>query len=194
MSDRAAFRDAEILVGVCGGIAAYKVADLVSKLVNRMPEDGIPLSQEHYDNYFLLLVVAGNETTRQAISHSMKALMDNPDQMQWLLENPDKYQTAIEELIRWASPVYHFRRTATKDVEIHGKQVKAGDKLFQLDLTTLSSRLAVAKQGLVTAEAEYRQSAQQAVFDPKSKAQLAARAATNSKNSRALLCRLPPCT
>ena len=103
--------------------------DLVSKLVNRMPEDGIPLSQEHYDNYFLLLVVAGNETTRQAISHSMKALMDNPDQMQWLLDNPDKYQVAIEELIRWASPVYHFRRTATKDVEIHGKQVKAGDKV-----------------------------------------------------------------
>jgi cytochrome P450 len=103
--------------------------DLVSKLVNRMPEDGIPLSQEHYDNYFLLLVVAGNETTRQAISHSMKALMDNPDQMQWLLDNPDKYQVAIEELIRWASPVYHFRRTATRDVEIHGKQVKAGDKV-----------------------------------------------------------------
>jgi cytochrome P450 len=103
--------------------------DLVSKLVNRMPDDGVPLSQEHYDNYFLLLVVAGNETTRQAISHSMKALMDNPDQMQWLLDNPDKYQVAVEELVRWASPVYHFRRTATKDVEIHGKQVKAGDKV-----------------------------------------------------------------
>ena len=103
--------------------------DLVSKLVNRIPDDGIPLSPEHYDNYFLLLVVAGNETTRQAISHSMKALIDNPDQMQWLLENPDKYQTAIEELIRWASPVYHFRRTATRDVELHGKQIKAGDKV-----------------------------------------------------------------
>ena len=103
--------------------------DLVSKLMNRVPDDGVPLSQEHFDNYFLLLVVAGNETTRQAISHSMKALMDNPDQMQWLLDNPDKYQVAIEELIRWASPVYHFRRTATKDVEIHGKQVKAGDKV-----------------------------------------------------------------
>ena len=103
--------------------------DLVSKLVNRIPDDGIPLSPEHYDNYFLLLVVAGNETTRQAISHSMKALIDNPDQMQWLLDNPDKYQTAIEELIRWASPVYHFRRTATRDVEMHGKQIKAGDKV-----------------------------------------------------------------
>ena len=103
--------------------------DLVSKLVNRIPDDGVPLSPEHYDNYFLLLVVAGNETTRQAISHSMKALIDNPDQMQWLLDNPDKYQTAIEELIRWASPVYHFRRTATRDTELGGKQIKAGDKV-----------------------------------------------------------------
>jgi cytochrome P450 len=103
--------------------------DLVSKLVNRIPEDGIPLSPEHFDNYFLLLVVAGNETTRQAISHSMKALIDNPDQMQWLLDNPDKYPQAIEELLRWASPVYHFRRTATKDVELHGTTIKEGDKV-----------------------------------------------------------------
>jgi cytochrome P450 len=103
--------------------------DLVSKLVNRIPDDGVPLSPEHFDNYFLLLVVAGNETTRQAISHSMKALIDNPDQMQWLLDNPDKYQTAIEELIRWASPVYHFRRTATRDTELGGKKIKAGDKV-----------------------------------------------------------------
>lgn len=103
--------------------------DLVSKLVNRIPEDGVPLSPEHYDNYFLLLVVAGNETTRQAISHSMKALIDFPDQRQWLLDNPDKMTQAIEELIRFASPVYHFRRTATRDIEMHGKQIKAGDKV-----------------------------------------------------------------
>jgi len=103
--------------------------DLVSKLVNRIPEDGVPLSPEHYDNYFLLLVVAGNETTRQAISHSMKALIDNPDQLQWMRDNPAKMQQAVEELIRWASPVYHFRRTATRDVELHGRQIKAGDKV-----------------------------------------------------------------
>ena len=103
--------------------------DLVSKLVNRIPEDGIPLSPEHFDNYFLLLVVAGNETTRQAISHSMKALIDHPEQMQWLAENPDKTQVAVEELLRWASPVYHFRRTATRDVEMHGKTIKKGDKV-----------------------------------------------------------------
>ena len=56
--------------------------DLVSKLVNRLPEDGIPLTPEHFDNDFLLLVVAGNETTRQAISRSMKALIDHPEQIQ----------------------------------------------------------------------------------------------------------------
>ncbi len=103
--------------------------DLVSKLVNRIPEDGIPLSQSDYDNFFLLLVVAGNETTRQAITLSMKALMDFPDQMQYFLDHPEKAQIGIEEMIRYASPVYHFRRTATKDVEMHGKQIKSGDKV-----------------------------------------------------------------
>lgn len=103
--------------------------DLVSKLVNRLPEDGIPLSDTDFDNYFLLLVVAGNETTRQAMTLSMKALMDNPDQMQYFLDNMDKSQSMVEELIRYASPVYHFRRTATRDVELHGKTVKAGDKI-----------------------------------------------------------------
>jgi cytochrome P450 len=103
--------------------------DLVSKLVNRLPEDGVPLTPEQFDNYFLLLIVAGNETTRQAISHSMKALIDNPDQFQWLRDNPDKTQVAVEEFLRYASPVYHFRRTATRDVELHGKQIKAGDKV-----------------------------------------------------------------
>lgn len=103
--------------------------DLVSKLVNRIPEDGIPLSDTDFDNYFLLLVVAGNETTRQAMTLSMKNLMERPDQMQYFMENPDKSQIMVEELIRKASPVYHFRRTATKDVEMHGKTIKEGDKV-----------------------------------------------------------------
>ena len=103
--------------------------DLVSKLVNRIPEDGIPLTDTDFDNYFLLLVVAGNETTRQAMTLSMKALMDNRDQMQYFVDNMDKAQIMVEELIRYASPVYHFRRTATADVEMHGKTIKAGDKV-----------------------------------------------------------------
>jgi cytochrome P450/ferredoxin-NADP reductase len=103
--------------------------DLVSRLVNRIPEDGVPLTPTDFDNYFLLLVVAGNETTRQAISHAMKALMDNPDQLAFLRDNPDKSQIAVEELLRCASPVYHFRRTATRDVEMGGQQIRAGDKV-----------------------------------------------------------------
>ena len=103
--------------------------DLVSKLVNRLPEDGIPLTDSDYDNYFLLLVVAGNETTRQCITLTMKNLMDNPDQMQYFLDHPDKSQVAVEEFLRYASPVYHFRRTATKDVEMYGQTIKEGDKV-----------------------------------------------------------------
>lgn len=103
--------------------------DLVSKLVNRVPEDGEPLSATDFDNYFLLLVVAGNETTRHAISHSMLALMQQPDQLALLQQRPELIPNAVEELLRWASPVYHFRRTATRDVQLHGRDIKAGDKV-----------------------------------------------------------------
>jgi len=103
--------------------------DLVSKLVNRVPEDGEPLSATDFDNYFLLLVVAGNETTRHAISHSMLALMQQPDQLALLQQRPELIPNAVEELLRWASPVYHFRRTATRDVQLHGREIKAGDKV-----------------------------------------------------------------
>jgi cytochrome P450 len=103
--------------------------DLVSTLINQVPEDGIPLSDRDFRNYFLLLVVAGNETTRHAISHTMKALLDHPEQLALLQERPELIAPAVEEFLRWASPVYHFRRTATTDVEAHGKTIKAGDKV-----------------------------------------------------------------
>lgn len=103
--------------------------DLVSKLANQTPSDGIPLSDNDFDNYFLLLVVAGNETTRHAISHSMLALLQHPDQLALLRDNPDLMPTAVEEFLRWASPVYHFRRTATRDVSLGDKLVREGDKV-----------------------------------------------------------------
>jgi cytochrome P450 len=103
--------------------------DLVSKFVNTVPQDGVPLSKEDFDNNFLLLVVAGNETTRHAISHTMLALVDHPDQLAKLRDNPGLMPVAVEEFLRWASPVYHFRRTATQDVELGGKQIKEGDKV-----------------------------------------------------------------
>jgi cytochrome P450 len=103
--------------------------DLVSKLVNAIPADGQSLTASDFDNYFLLLVVAGNETTRHAISHSMHALIEHQDQLRRLQEDPSLIPGAVEEFLRWASPVYHFRRTATRDVELHGKTVRAGDKV-----------------------------------------------------------------
>jgi cytochrome P450 len=78
---------------------------------------------------FLLLVVAGNETTRQSIAHGMKSLIDNPDAMRRLRDEPELMPSAVEEIMRWSSPVIHFRRTATSDVELHGTRMAAGDKV-----------------------------------------------------------------
>lgn len=103
--------------------------DLVSKLVNQAPSDGVALSDNDFDNYFLLLVVAGNETTRHAISHSMLALLEHPEQLARLREDPGLIPVAVEEFLRWASPVYHFRRTATRDVEVGGRRIREGDKV-----------------------------------------------------------------
>jgi cytochrome P450 len=103
--------------------------DLVSRLVNETPRDGVPLSPQDFDNYFLLLVVAGNETTRHTISHSMLALIQHPEQLARLQEDPSLIPVAIEEFLRWASPVYHFRRTATRDTELGGKRIREGDKV-----------------------------------------------------------------
>ena len=103
--------------------------DLVSRLVNHVPEDGVPLSDRDLRTYFLLLVVAGNETTRHAVSHTIDALLDHPDQLAILQNDPSLVAPAVEECLRWASPVYHFRRTATRDVELHGTAIRAGDKV-----------------------------------------------------------------
>jgi len=103
--------------------------DLVSVLVNSPVSDGIPLSERDFHTNFLLLVVAGNETTRHTITHTMNNLIQNPEQLSYLQENPDMIPWAVEEFLRYASPVYHFRRTATKDVELNGVKIKAGQKV-----------------------------------------------------------------
>ncbi|MEN9749044.1 MAG: hypothetical protein RL149_122 [Actinomycetota bacterium] len=103
--------------------------DLVSVLVNSPMSDGIPLTERDFHTNFLLLVVAGNETTRHTISHTMNNLINNPDQLALLQERPDLIPWAVEEFLRYASPVYHFRRTATKDVDFNGVQIKAGQKV-----------------------------------------------------------------
>jgi cytochrome P450 len=78
---------------------------------------------------FLLLVVAGNETTRQSIAHGMLALMEHPESMARLRDDPALMGTTVDEIMRWASPVLHFRRTATCDTELQGVRIAEGDKV-----------------------------------------------------------------
>jgi cytochrome P450 len=102
--------------------------DIVTKLIEA-EIDGEPLSDREYDVYFLLLAVAGNETTRHSISHGLLALIEHPDQLDRLRSDPDLYRPASEEILRWATPVHHFRRTATTDLEMRGKTIAEGDKV-----------------------------------------------------------------
>ncbi|OBI41210.1 cytochrome P450 [Mycobacterium sp. E796] len=103
--------------------------DLFSGLVNA-EVDGDRLSDADVSAFFVLLAVAGNDTTRQTASHAMKALTDFPEQRAWLREDFDnRIGTAVEEFIRWATPVMTFRRTAATDVELGGQSIRAGEKV-----------------------------------------------------------------
>ena len=88
-----------------------------------------PLTQQEFDVYFILLATAGNETTRHTISHGLLALLEHPDQLARLREDPALYKPAAEEMLRWATPVHHFRRTASEDTEIAGQAIKRLDKV-----------------------------------------------------------------
>jgi len=107
--------------------------DLWTRLVSAevTMEDGSThqLSELEQDLFFTLLIVAGNETTRNAISHGLLAFFEHPDQWQRLRDDPSLIETATEEILRWASPVNFFRRTATEDVELGGQTIRAGDKV-----------------------------------------------------------------
>ena len=102
--------------------------DLVSVLM-RAEVDGEHLSEMEFDVFFLLLAVAGNETTRNLISHGQLALMQHPDQRAKLLANPDLLPSGIEEMLRWGSPVMQFRRTVTAPTEVGGQELNEGDKV-----------------------------------------------------------------
>jgi cytochrome P450 len=103
-------------------------ADDVIQALTVAQSEGV-LSEQDFHNYFGVLMIAGNETTRHTISAGMLALMEHPDQLEHLRDNPDQVPVATEEILRWATPVMHFRRTATRDVELRGQPIRAGDKV-----------------------------------------------------------------
>ncbi|CAB4818776.1 unannotated protein [freshwater metagenome] len=103
--------------------------DIVTKLINA-EIDGDRLSELEFDMFMMLLTVAGNETTRNTTAWGMWALIQNPEQYAALVADIDgKLDRATEEILRWATPVYHFRRTAMADTAIAGQEIKQGDKV-----------------------------------------------------------------
>jgi cytochrome P450 len=130
----------EDLVRVGGEIFAYALAlgedrlknpkdDIASVMMNAVV-DGERLTAQEFGSFFILLVVAGNETTRTAIAHGMRELTLHRDQRElWFNDFETHTKTAVEEIVRYATPVIHFRRTATQDTEINGQPIKEGEKV-----------------------------------------------------------------
>ena len=102
--------------------------DLMSIIIDA-EVDGDKLTQLEISVFFLLLAVAGNETTRNLISGGMLTFFEHPDEWTRLRGDPSLMNTAVEEMLRWVTPVMYFRRTATQDKEIRGQQIKKGDKV-----------------------------------------------------------------
>lgn len=106
--------------------------DLMSALV-QAEVDGETLTDEEISAFFVLLSVAGNDTTRNTISHTMHALQQNPDQRQYLREDFDgRIGTAVDEFVRWASPVLTFKRTLLTDTTLNGVDLAAGEKVVMM--------------------------------------------------------------
>jgi cholest-4-en-3-one 26-monooxygenase len=92
--------------------------------------DGRRLTDMEYNLFFLFLIVAGNETTRTMAANGMRTLTEWPQQRARVLADRSLVRPAVEEMLRWAAPIHHFRRTATRDTEIRGRRIREGDKVL----------------------------------------------------------------
>jgi cytochrome P450 len=130
----------EDLIGAGMGMFQYAQAlgedrlanprDDLTSIMMHAEVDGERLTAQEFGSFFILLVVAGNETTRNAISHGMHLLTQHPDQRALWYDNFDaNTRTAVDEIVRYSTPVVHFRRTATEDTVVGGQKIEAGQKL-----------------------------------------------------------------
>lgn len=120
------------IFALCDAVAEDRRSNPRDDLMTALVEaelDGERLDNTELDLFFITLVVAGNETTRNLINHSLLALVEHPDQAQRLRDDPDLWDTAVEEMLRWGSSIHNFRRTATVDTELSGVRIAAGDKV-----------------------------------------------------------------
>ena len=120
---------AELMHRLAAERREHPTDDLTSALVNSSADDGDALTDQELGSFFILLCVAGNETTRNAISQGIWALDQFPEQKQRWMADPTLSKTAVEEIVRWATPVTWMRRTATQDVEVNGHTFREGDKV-----------------------------------------------------------------
>ena len=104
-------------------------ADNLTNTLMNVEIDGEKLSELEFCSFFLLLAVAGNETTRTVTTNGMRALLAHPDQLQMLANDPSLVPTAVEEFVRFDPAVHYFRRTATQDTEIRGQKIAKGQKV-----------------------------------------------------------------
>ena len=104
--------------------------DGILHMILQPSEDGSRISEIEFKNFFCQLVAAGNDTTRYSIAAGIHALCHQPELLNQMKKDPLVWETAPDEIIRWASPVNYFRRTATEDFEIHNKFIREGDKVL----------------------------------------------------------------
>jgi cholest-4-en-3-one 26-monooxygenase len=128
----AGFLAATEVYALCDQMAAARRAeprdDIMTALVNA-EVDGERLDDGELNMFFVTLIVAGNETTRNLINHAMLAVIDNPDQAQRLRDDATLWPTAVDEMLRYGTSIHNFRRTATTDTEVRGTRIAAGDKV-----------------------------------------------------------------
>ena len=130
-SDRLAQAQAQMFVYGTNLLERKRIqpADDLLSIVTHALIDGKPLTQEEQRMFFSLIIAAGSETTRNSIAIGMLALTENPDDLKQLRHDRSGLPTAVEEILRWASSTPYNRRTATRDVEIRGQRIAAGDKV-----------------------------------------------------------------
>jgi cholest-4-en-3-one 26-monooxygenase len=117
---------------LCDAVAADRRVNPRDDIMTALVEaeiDGERLDDAELNLFFITLIVAGNETTRNLINHAMLSLIEHPDQAQRLRDDPSLWDTAVDEMLRHGSSIHNFRRTATKDTEIRGVPIKEGDKV-----------------------------------------------------------------